>query len=309
MTGVMSTEVAAMITARYGLGEPTGPPVYAARGELGRIWRLDTARGTWAVKEALVPVAEADAAADVAFQLAAAEAGVPLPRPVRTTDGCVTVRGPGAVLRVYEWVDLDPAADDPAAADLGALLARVHRVAHPAQGPVVAWFRVPLGRDAWHELATSAAAAGAPWAGQLAAHLPDLVALDALVRPPDPARVRTCHRDFHGENVRHTARGPLVVLDWENSGPAQPEMELAAMLWDLGEGAADGAAAYGGVALEAGDFSMAIAVQGHLLELYGRRALDPAASAENRERATARLHAMLARPLTPDGLRRVLDTI
>ena len=303
----MSTEVAAMITARYGLGEQTGPAVYAARGELGRIWRLDTARGTWAVKEALVPVAEADAAADVAFQLAAAAAGVPLPLPVRATDGCVTVRGPGAVLRVYEWVDLDPSAGAPTAAELGALLARTHRVAHPARGSVVDWFAAPLGERRWHALAASAG--DAPWAGALASVLPELVDLDGLVRPPDPARVRTCHRDFHGENVLHTARGPLVVLDWENSGPAQPEMELAALLWDLGEGAADAAAAYGGVTLEAGDFSMAIAVQGHLLELYGRRALDPAESAENRERATARLRAMLARPLTPRGVHRLLDTI
>ncbi|MEV4537533.1 phosphotransferase [Asanoa sp. NPDC049518] len=293
----MSTEVAAMVTARYGLGEVLGPPVYAARGELGHIWRLETARGSWAVKEALVPVAEADAAADVAYQLAAAEAGVPLPLPVRTTDGQVTVSGPGAVLRVYEWVDLDLAAGEPTPAELGAMLARLHQVAHPARGPVVPWFADPLGAPAWHELA--ATADHTPWGAALAAHLGDLIALDALVRPPDPARVTTCHRDFHGENVRRTVHGKPVVLDWENSGPAQPERELAGLLWDLGDGAAEAAKAYGGAALEPADFSMAIVVQAHLLQFYGRRALDPAESADNRSRAEARLATMLARPLTP----------
>jgi len=261
--------------------------------------------GSWAVKEALVPVAEAEAAADVAYQLAAAAAGVPLPRPVRTTDGRVTVRGARAVLRVYEWVDLD--VGGPTAGELGAMLARLHAVAHPARGPVVPWFADPLGAAAWHELAASAE--GAPWGGALVAHLPDLVALDTIVRPPDPARVTTCHRDFHGENVRRTANGPLVVLDWENSGPAQPERELAGLLWDLGEGAAEAAAAYGGRVLEPSDFSMAIVVQGHLLQFYGRRALDSAEPAENRARATARLDTMLARPLTPGAVDALLAAV
>jgi hypothetical protein len=46
------------------------------------------------------------------------------------------------------------------------------------------------------------------------------------------------------------------------------------------------------------DFSTAIAVQGNLLRFYGRRALDPGESAENRRRSERRLDAMLTRPLT-----------
>ncbi|HTF09629.1 MAG TPA: hypothetical protein VK659_15785 [Asanoa sp.] len=303
---MMSTELAALVTVRYGLGSLTKPAAYAARGELGRVWRFDTERGAWAVKEALVAVDEADAAADVAFQFAAAEAGLPLPRPVRTTDDEITVRGPEAVLRVYEWVDLDAAAPD--AADLGGLLARLHEVRHQAPGPVGEWFAAPLGKAAWRSLATTATGAGAHWAPALAAALPDLVALDALVAPPDPARMQTCHRDLP-DNVHRTAAGGLVVLDWENSGPAQPERELAALLWDLGDGAPAAAAGYGDAKLEPEDFSMAIAVQGHLLQFYARRALDTAASAENRERAEGRLAAILARPLTPDAVTALLDGV
>ncbi|WP_203706704.1 phosphotransferase [Asanoa iriomotensis] len=305
---MLSSEVTAMVTARYGLGRATNPPVYAARGELGRIWRLDTEGGTWAVKEALVPVLEADAAADVAFQLAVAATGVPLPSPVRTTDGQVTVRGPDAVLRVYEWVDLDPAAPDPSAADLGDLLARLHRVRHPARGPVGEWFAAPLGPARWTALAAKAAKANAEWAGPLDEHLPELIALDALVRPPDPAKVRTCHRDLNADNVRRATGGHLVVLDWENSGPAQPEREFAALLWEVGDAAPAAARAYGGPPPEREHFSTAIAVQGHLLEFYGTRALDPTSPAEDRDRATARLDAMLARPLTEKAIAELRDS-
>jgi aminoglycoside phosphotransferase (APT) family kinase protein len=217
------------------------------------------------------------------------------------------VSGADAVLRVYEWVDLDTAAV-PDAADLGGLLARLHLVEHPPRGPVGEWFAAPLGKTAWRSLATTATGAGAHWAPALAAALPDLVALDALVAPPEPAKVRTCHRDLP-DNVHRTIAGDLVVLDWENSGPAQPERELAALLWDLGDGARAAAAAYGDAKLEPEDFSMAIAVQGHLLEFYARRALDTAESAENRERAEGRLAAILARPLTPDALTELLDAL
>jgi len=60
--------------------------VCAACGEQGRIWRLATRSGSWAVKK-LPPVVEAEAARDVEFQLAAAAAGIPLPRPRRMGDG------------------------------------------------------------------------------------------------------------------------------------------------------------------------------------------------------------------------------
>ena len=85
----MSAATAAAIAAAYDLGDPVADPVYATRGEQGLIWRLDTRRGSWAVKELLLPMDEAAAGRDVAFQLAAAAAGIPLPPPRRTRDGRV----------------------------------------------------------------------------------------------------------------------------------------------------------------------------------------------------------------------------
>ncbi|MEW9554245.1 phosphotransferase [Nonomuraea sp. NPDC050783] len=333
MSGVPVEEVA----AAYGLGEPVGPATYAARGELGRIWRLDTRRGSWAVKEALVPLREADARADVAFQLAAAEAGVRLPRPVRTVSGDVVA---GGRWRVYEWAELEPSARV-GAVELGAVTARLHLVGHPAQGPAAAWFAEPVGHAGWAALAAAAERAdpsgqragrpsgsgkgtgreGRPgvdagdWREAFREALPELVALDELVVPPDPAALVTCHLDVNPENVRRARDGGVVVLDWENSGPAIPGWELAKVLADLPE--EDAGVAYrayleaGGPARvrEAADFSMAVAEQGHLLEFYAGRALagEGEESGENRARARDRLCAMLARPLTRARIDRLLD--
>ncbi|MFK4035002.1 phosphotransferase family protein [Nonomuraea wenchangensis] len=201
------------VAAAYGLGEPVGPAVYAARGELGRIWRLDTRRGSWAVKEALAAAAVDD---------------------------------------------------------------------------------------------------GGGWREALRESVGELIALDELIVPPDPAAVVTCHRDITPENVRRAADGGIVVLDWENCGPASPAWELAKVLADLPEGAAGPAyrayrdAGGPGRVTAAADFSMAVAEQGHLLEFYARRAMNPEESEENRTRAGARLRAMLARPLTRARIERLL---
>jgi hypothetical protein len=74
-----------VVVDAFGLGPPTAVPTFAARGELGRIWRFETTLGTWAVKELLhfdPARVEPDARRDVAFQLAAIAAGVSMPHPV-----------------------------------------------------------------------------------------------------------------------------------------------------------------------------------------------------------------------------------
>ena len=75
----MDRVVAQQTADGYGLGTVTADPVVAARGEQGRMWRVDTERGPWAVKELLMRQVEDDAARDVAFQERMHDAGVPLP--------------------------------------------------------------------------------------------------------------------------------------------------------------------------------------------------------------------------------------
>lgn len=85
--GGIDAELVAVVASAYGLGVPVGEAVYADRGELGRVWRLDTDRGSWALKDYGWPVEESAAQADVAFQLSAAAAGLPLPLPRQARDG------------------------------------------------------------------------------------------------------------------------------------------------------------------------------------------------------------------------------
>jgi aminoglycoside phosphotransferase (APT) family kinase protein len=119
--------------------------------------------------------------------------------------------------------------------------------------------------------------------------------------------------------VRRRRGGGVAVLDWENSGPAQPERELAAILADLAADLSvpEAGAAYrayrrgGGPATvgEPADFSTAIAVQGHLLRFYADRALDDRQPAEDRTRARRRLTRMLDPPLTPACASQLLDAL
>jgi Ser/Thr protein kinase RdoA (MazF antagonist) len=337
----MDTRTAHAVATAYGLGTPLGEPVYADRGERGQIWRLVTGRGRFAVKETDIDIAEEDAAADVAFQRAAAAAGVPLPAPVLTGDGRVLLPGaragsPAAWLRVYEWVDL--LGDiQVSGAEIGAAAASLHRVEHPARGPVHPWFAEPMGAPAWESLLATAVAAGAWWAEPLERRLPALIALEAVVEPPDPAATRACHRDLNVENVRRRRDGGPIVLDWENSGALEPVRELAMVVVHLREDVSRAAAlsAYRSY-VEAGgparvtcpaDFSTAVVVQGHLLRNYGERSLDLHATAEGEERACEprspgqtspaddrhrtdrRLRAALDRPLTPASLDDLLSSV
>src|SRR4051794_15198482 len=74
-------------------------PAFPARGELGRVFRLDTASGTWAVKQLLYQDPDDDPDGNLAYQEALVAAGVPLPRPRRSRAGAAVVDG----IRVYEW--------------------------------------------------------------------------------------------------------------------------------------------------------------------------------------------------------------
>jgi Ser/Thr protein kinase RdoA (MazF antagonist) len=319
----MPAATAAAIAAAYELGPVTGSPVAAARGEQGVIWRLDSASGRWAVKQLLLPVEEADAARDVTFQQAALAARVPLPQPRLTGAGTVLLPAGQArwdsAVRVYRWAEL---ADDPpmSAAEIGALLARLHRLEQhdPHPPPDDPWFTQPSGQAGLAPLLAAASAAAESWAPLLGWRLAELIEAERVISPPDPALLQTCHRDVNLENVRRAAgTGGLVVLDWENCGPAEASRELAAVLADLTadldrQAASSAYAAYlaaGGPArlTEPGDFGMAVAVQGHLLQVYGYRALAPEQSEDNRARARWRLHRMLDQPVTLPLISGLLD--
>jgi Ser/Thr protein kinase RdoA (MazF antagonist) len=284
----------------FGLGSPTGPASVAARGEQGRIWRLATDGGTWAVKELFFsdwPNVAADATADLGFQELALAAGVPMPRPIRTLSGeaLLDLGEPGrpAFVRVYTWAELAGRDVVPALPDVAAILGRLHAVAPRDDRPMIAWTTTPPPAGLWSERHAAARAAGAGWADSLATIAPILVDTVAATGPVDATGTVTCHLDFNPENVLVDLGGRPIVVDWENAGPAPAEQELASGVAEFVRDPAMTAPfleAYelaGGTARLRGrsSFAMTAIVQANLIEAYTRWALDETADPERRARA------------------------
>ena len=220
------------LARRFGLGGAAklsdGP---VARGKQGLVWRLDTAEGSWAVKVPFHQSGEDEVHSATAFQEAACVAGVPAPQVRRTTEGCVFATLGGRQVRVYEWVDLraPDARLDPDR--IGAVVAAIHRVPATEPSPLDPWYHEPIGAERWDHLVEQLAEAGAPFARRLAGLRDELVALESWIEPPE--MLQTCHRDLWADNLLPTAGGGVCVIDWENSGPADPSQELGCVLFEF----------------------------------------------------------------------------
>jgi Ser/Thr protein kinase RdoA (MazF antagonist) len=271
------------------------------RGALGQIWRLDVGKSRYALKEIFTgPPSAAVIEAELAFAERAARAGVRLPASVPDGHGRHLLAGPGGTwLRLYPWVDLRPVEPTASATpgELGALLARLHRCApaatvEPGGGPPDPWYdRVPAAHE-WGP----AAASGTAWAARLADLLTTLPELCAAVSRADHRELVVCHRDLHPENVLADSAGELVVVDWDNLGPAAPGRELARALFDwFCDGPAANLEAMHGMyevyVREGGpgritglaDFSMLLACRLNFLVVQAAVAVDPLAEQRHRE--------------------------
>jgi hypothetical protein len=217
----------------FGLGHAASLSDPVARGEIGEIRRLETDRGVWAVKRELEPWDDPDDAERVsAFHRACWEAGVPSPEPLVAQDGRFSADADGELVRVYTWVDLEDPDTGLDPEEVGALLARLHAVPAPPDGPVDEWFEAPIGEREWKGVLKASRAAGAPYVERLADVLPHLIAVESLLTPM--ARLQTCHLDLWSDNLRRTATGELCLIDFDNCGPADPSRELAMVLFEFG---------------------------------------------------------------------------
>lgn len=301
------------LARRFALGQAArlsdGP---VARGRQGLVWRLDTADGSWAVKVPFGQCGEDEVRAAAAFQEAAYAAGVPTPRVRRTTEGRVFAALEGKQVRVYEWVDLrapDPGLDP---ARVGAVVAAIHRVSATDLRPLDPWYHEPVGADRWDHLVGQLSEAGAPFAGRLAGLRDELVALESWIEPAE--MLRTCHRDLWADNVLPTAAGGVCVIDWENSGPADPSHELGCVLFEFARADPGRARALAGAYRAAGGpaavnrrghFSMLIAQLGHITEIAATDWLTPNPRSPERADSAAWIGEVLDEPHT----RELLDTI
>lgn len=224
---------------------------------MGRVWSLETDRGRWAVK-ALFEWADAEGAeTDVALQEAASAAGVALPRPMRSLTGAIVETVAGRRWRVHAWVDLPPPPAlpvDPAlASQVGALLAKLHRLAVSAPGAISPWFTRQPPTVRWRELLTDATQAGAPWAPALREAMPAIAELSWVAARPPAESAILCHCDLIPDNVR-PGPGGLVVIDWEHAGALPPGWELGYVVaaWCAGQRDATGARVLAGAYRENG---------------------------------------------------------
>ncbi len=288
------------VAEAFGLGRPLGPAAEAERGRQGVVHRLVTDRGSWAVKELLLPLAESAAALDGTLTEVMADRGVLAPRPARTAQARFLARVAGRTVRVSGWLDLagSSTALDPVA--LGMLFGTVHR--DPLQGKDLGldapaapdpWFTDAVSGADWEALVGDLRSAGCPFADDLARAADRHLRLAAVFRPP--VDVQLCHRDLWANNVRGTPDGALAVIDWDNCGPAEAVQEAAVALVEFCRHAPDRVAAFADAYLRAGgpalprdrsDFTMVLAQFGHFVETAGRWWLE-AVSDREREDAEA----------------------
>src|SRR4051812_389860 len=252
-----------------------------ASGRLGSIWRLDTERGSWALKQ-VGDIPDADLGElleGAAFQEAALAAGVPTPRVRRTRAGELIADCAGVRVRLHAWVDLYDADVSLDPLDVGRLVAGLHRVDFAGAVGLDPWYTTPVGRARWRELMSVLRARRVPFADELDALVPELVAMEAYLGGA-PRDLRTCHRDLWADNVRRAHDGGLCVFDFDDAGLADPSQELAVVLVEYCTADPRRAGLIRGAYLEAGapgrvedptDFAMAIAQLSHILAEGCRR--------------------------------------
>jgi aminoglycoside phosphotransferase (APT) family kinase protein len=208
------------------LGVPRRPMTRVPGKASNRTYRLDTDRGSFAVKQ--LSLVRDRFHQDEVFRLeqAAFASGIPMPEPI-SADGEVLV---------HRWVEGDPVPEEPVAPafafEIGEILARLHSLD-------LEWTyestEAPTAHD-WPELAEQAAASGQPWARELAAEVDVFVAMARFVDACErPGPVVLTHRDIHPWNLL-ARNGRPVVLDWEIAGLLDLAGELGSTALSLSKG-------------------------------------------------------------------------
>ena len=194
-----------------------------------------------------------------------------------------------------------------------AVVAAIHRVSVTDPSPLDPWYHEPVGAGRWDHLAGRLAEAGAPFAGQLAGLRDELVALESWIEPPQ--MLQACHRDLWADNVLPAADGGVCVIDWEDSGPADPSQELGCVLFEFARSDPGRARALAGAYQQAGGpaavtrrghFSMLIAQLGHITEAAATDWLEPNPRSPERTDSAAWISEVLDEPHTRELLGTIL---
>ena len=312
---VLEAGDAQRLANQFGLGDQAVVSGPVASGEQGVVWRLETDAGRFAVKDVFEPTDEKLARTTATFQAAADAVGVLTPSVVRTVDGDVFATVGDARVRVYRWVDLrgPDLGLDPA--QLGTVVADIHRLGCDPVGAPEQWYTVPVGAQVWDEIIDGLHEQAAPFAADVHSFRAELVALEQwIVAPKD---LQMCHRDLWADNVQATHDSAICVFDWENAGPADPSQELACVLFEFANTDVARAAtlyqayrsAGGSGRIDSrGVFSMLIAQLGHIIERHCRLWLDNISAADRAHRESG-VGEAIEHPHSRSVLETLLDAV
>ena len=155
----------------------------------------------------------------------------------------------------------------------------------------------------------------APFAADLEALLPEVLAVEALLErtPATQCATWTCGRT----TCARTPAGGLMVLDWENSGPGNPSQELGCVVFEFGVGDPERIRApargvrRGGRSRAAGSargLHRARAQLGHITEVGCARWLASTTEDERRHNE-AWVREFVDDPVTMEKIERILDAV
>jgi aminoglycoside phosphotransferase (APT) family kinase protein len=228
----------------YALGEPRGAVEPVTGGLAHLMWRLETDRGRFAVKEINRDFDRRGYMEHYeracAFEVRACEAGIPVPRPIPLAGGhgyfaeIPRVGQPPVTLRVHEWSDARPydaTRDDDAAlaAQVGAIIARTHALNVPASDPIDD--RLTLrGETYWREMLARLRAASIAWADDLETAIDPILELERILtaaREDDGTPTIMGHRDAYAGNVLIDADGRVLLIDWDAAASVTPQRDVA----------------------------------------------------------------------------------
>ncbi|MEZ4324937.1 MAG: aminoglycoside phosphotransferase family protein [Polyangiales bacterium] len=224
--------------ADFGLGRPKAEFTLAGRGQMNPlgVLRLETDRGTFAIKQSLYPPRPVA----LRIERMAHEAGLTMPTPILTVEGRSSARYAVDTKRVwvraFGWVDGEAGAwgsvSERASFEVAGVIGRVQQL------PLMAFMledkpHRPLHERHWRKLARSARERHKPWARLLDERIDLLV--EAEAHADREAHYPQCvsHRDYHPPNFIEPKSGPRALVDWDSAGTASPRLEALrfALIW------------------------------------------------------------------------------
>jgi Ser/Thr protein kinase RdoA (MazF antagonist) len=233
----VTDEQVAKLCEILALGRPVGELAPVAGGMLHRMWRLETERGAYAVKDVTGAIEEKwyELTERVAAQARAV--GVLAVVSLQTAGSPVVRLGgrdhPKVI--VYPWIEGEVVPPDPIAPERAALigeaLARLQAIDARLLGePPAAWSPPNVDVDDFVLRARQAERASLSWAADVRRVRPDMAVWYTRYRQvlPDLYRLQVLgHRDLDQKNVIWDADDRPWLVDWESAGMINPTVELA----------------------------------------------------------------------------------